>query len=368
MDILSYGSLQLLRNAAIYPEMRKLRIYLDENKTAMSNYYNQTNYFIKNNHPLMILFTRLYEFFGDTPEQTYYNVMFNITSIASATRFTNLNSNQHPVSAFSGIDTIVMDDTAFKTPIPVESWIGGKLLDWETYKGIKLTYHEESDFTPTLFIDTLSTAANKSIVYLDLPLLAAQFHHFTINGQRAEVAPGVNDFLVQYLYIPLYEDVMNWSFFNRLQYLVAFNGNKLNLSPNENVRKKPSYFFFDIDYMVDELILKVGNTLKRLGTWDLGKVLSNIPLPYADNAKALLPPLSSYYTDPIQWVEMLTQMLLYKQYRNLAKLLLVEVNYDKYTRTIPLKLTESRIRNLTNNVDVILLDWVQTTLKVDRVD
>lgn len=367
MDILSYKTLFALRSVAIYPEMRQLLIYLEENKTAMSSYYKKTNYFIKNNHPFVKLFTRLYEFFGESPEQTYYNVLFNLTSIASAFRLTNINPNQEPQSVFSGVDIIVLDDTAFKVTIPPTSWVGGQLVGWNTLNGIKLTYHEESDFTPTLFLDTLTETASKSIGYLDLPLLATQLHHFTLQGQTQEVAPGINDFLISYLYLPLYENVMNWHFFNRLLYTISFDPGRVDLLPTENVRSSPSFFYFEINEYANRVIRRIASNLSRLGTWDIGKVFANIPLPYSEDARSLLPPLSAYYTDTLQWVEMCSQMLLYKHYLKVGELLLVDTTNDKLRRTIPLKLTQGRIRNLSAQVPTTLQEWVSNTLQLDTV-
>jgi hypothetical protein len=362
MDLLNYSTLTLLRPVAAYPDIRRIGLYLDDNEESLRSYYLTSNRYFNNSHPLLRLVNRFYEYFGDTPEQTYRNVFFNLTEINLVLGLVGINSRQLHQPLFCGKDYLVSNSSTWKVAIPDDAWIGGRLVNWREQKAICCYYHEETSMQPVLFSADTVDELRTSISYIDLPLLAVQLQEWTKLQQAKELADNLQHFIIEFIYLALYRSFLNVSFFNRLQYALVLGRDVTVDSNSFTLRPNPPFLYKNVDSEVNRVVKNIATTLSKLPKWDVSRFLCNVPLPYATDARALLPPLSEIYPDAIQWVEMTLQMHLYKRMQYLSKMLYSDVTQGMVDAKINLKLTKTRITNLTRHLEEDVQSWTINTL------
>lgn len=362
MDLLNYSALTLLRPVAAYPDLRRIRLYLDDNEESLRSYYLNSNRYFNNSHPLLRLINRFYEYFGDTPEQTYRNVYFNLTELNLILGLVGINNRQLHQPLFSGKDYLVSNSSTWKVDIPDEAWIGGRLANWRERSAVQCFYHEETSMKPVLYSVDTTDELRLSITYVDLPLLAVQLQEWSRIQQAKEIADNTLQFIIEFFYLAIYRSWLNVSFFNRLQYALVLGRNVEVDSNSFTVRPNPPYLYKDVDSEVNQLINKIATSLSKLPKWDISRFLCNVPLPYAEDARALLPPLSGLYPDAIQWVEMTLQMALYKRMEYCAQMLYGNVGGGNVEAKIRLKLNKTRVDNLVRHLEDDVTPWVTETL------
>ena len=329
-----------------YPKLVRLREQLSRNKEKITQYYKNYSQVINNDHFFITLLNHCFSYFGETVEDTYYNLKFNHREFSQQLGLVSATTHQNSKSIFYGQDYLVGLDgfSRLNDELIRPSFMGGKLESLASYKPLMMLYHEFYTLQPDL-VD-LEGRSGHSITLMDLPLLGAMFHQWYNHNRQTELALPISTFITEYLYSSVIDDIIDISFFNRLKQCILL-GNQIYLDTTiisvDNNRILNSYLL-NLDELVNEVIIEIANTLSR-DVFSIGELLHHIPGLIKEDMRGLYPIYDNSGLNTMEWPNAFVQGWLMTQTNTIVNQL-DRVITSSSVRMYVKSMTRNRVKTL----------------------
>ena len=285
-----------------YPTLTRVKELLNRNKEKITQYYKDYSRTINNDHFFITLLNQCFSYFGDTVEDTYYNLKFNYREFSQQFDLVSTSTHQKPKSVFYGKDYLVGVDSFYRLndEIITPSFLGGRLNYMHSYKPVLMVYHEHYTLQP----DLIDANGNESysISLINIPLFGAMYHQWYSDNSKKEISSPISHFLTEYIYSTILDDVIDISFFNRLKQCINLGGTIYldnSIINTDNHRILNSYLL-NINDLVNEVVVEIATTLSK-DTYSIGELLHRIPGLVKEDMRGLYPLYDNNGLNPMEW-------------------------------------------------------------------
>ena len=302
MDYLSISTANIEAVTPQYPIQPRLKEFLKQNKNKIEKQYTQYSKVINGSHFFIRLLHGFYGYFGDCPEDTYYNLKFNYEDLASQYQLVSAGTKPKPQTLFYGQDYLVAVDeySVFNQEISKPDFLAGNLKHLSLYKPLTLLHHEDMQFFPNLITD--KEEKGHSISVINLPLLGAMLHQWYNENENVERPETLQDFITQFIYLPIVDDVLDIAFLNRLTQciklgsVVYLDNARFTLENNDGF----GGYLVSLNELTNELLSEVANEIAK-EVKGIGDTLVKIPGLSKENLLSLYPLYSNNGQLALEW-------------------------------------------------------------------
>lgn len=272
-----------------------------------------------NSHTLSTICNTVQQYFGGTPEQTYENVRQNLRHIANLFNVVYPGVKQAPQDVLLGKDYLIHKE--FEV-----TFLNGTVKDHESI--LKLYYHDQ---TSLRIQDYINGMESNSLLAIDIPLLASVMHRSKISKELGYTELDINEFITEFLIIPLSYDVINIALLNRFE----LDSLDLTYPDDEDVYLNLPYRHDSITKLYELAKKDYRQHFGSLTKTQLSDLYFNLPMLNSNTGYRI--EVNDYYMDSLMWINAVSEVNLYNK--------LTALN-DNYNLRLEVSTHENRLKKL----------------------